>query len=165
MWHLYCRLSSIHACFYTSWEFPSSDTMWQLLESGLSRQPTCSCIGLFRINYANKRLILVMCTHVIGWKVSAADDVRAVLGDFEWSFLAVTSQSYSADVTGFRLVTSECVSVEPTRFTCRNALVSLSSHSWLSGTAGQLRQVRRHANIACSFLSKFLVNFNCFSRS
>ena len=69
------------------------------------------------------------------------DDVRAVLGDFEWSFPAVTSQSYSGDVTGFRAVTSECVRVVPMRHSCKTILASLTSHDWLSSTAGQLRQV------------------------
>ena len=71
------------------------------------------------------------------------DDVRAVLGDFEWSFLAVTSQSYSPDVTGFRIMTSECMSVVATRHTGRTALTLLTSHSWLSSTASQLRQVQQ----------------------
>jgi len=78
---------------------------------------------------------------LIGWQVSA-DDVRAVLGDFEWSFPAVTSQSYSTDVTAFRLTASECASVVPMRHTCRTALASLTSrHAWLGSTASQLRQV------------------------
>ena len=77
---------------------------------------------------------------LIGWQVSA-DDVRAVLGDFEWSFPAVTSQSYSTDVTAFRLTASECASVVPTRHTCRTALASLTSRAWLGSTASQLRQV------------------------
>jgi len=79
---------------------------------------------------------------VIGSKESSsADDVRAVLGDFEWSFLAVTSQSYSTDVTGFRAMTSECVSLVPMRPTCTNALASLASHDWLGNTSSRLRQV------------------------
>ena len=69
------------------------------------------------------------------------DDVRAVLGDFEWSFLAMTSQSYAADVTGYRLMTSECVSVVPIRHASSTTLALLTSHVWLSNTSSQLRQV------------------------
>lgn len=70
------------------------------------------------------------------------DDVRAVVGDFEWSFLGVTSESYSADVAGFWLVVSECVNtVLPRRLAVNSVLALLSSHVWLSSTASQLRQV------------------------
>jgi len=72
------------------------------------------------------------------------DDVRAVLGDFEWSFLAVTSHSYSPDVTGFRHVTAECLQGGlPARSTFRITRASLTSHSWLGATASQLCQVIR----------------------
>jgi len=68
-----------------------------------------------------------------------------VLGDFEWSFQAMTSQSYYADVTGFRVMTSECVSVVPVvRAACMSVLTSLASHAWLSSSASQLRQVRHN---------------------
>jgi len=78
-----------------------------------------------------------------------------VLGDFEWSFLAVTSQSYSADVMGFRLMTSECISVVPMRHTSSSALALLTSHVWLSSTAGQLRQVQmNNTNVAYMYVDQ-----------
>jgi len=87
------------------------------------------------------------------------EDVRAVLGDFEWSFLAMTSQSYSADVTGYRLMTSECVSVVPMRHTGSTTLALLTSHVWLSNTASQLRQVQWNIINVRENCNCFLKNF------
>jgi len=54
----------------------------------------------------------------------------------------MTSQSYSADVTGFRVMTSECVSAVPIK--CRHVVQALlASHSWLASTSSQLRQVNQ----------------------